>query len=112
MPFCRRRRRSAGFSGDVLVLYADVPFVSAETMRAMIARLHEADAPAVVVLGFEPADALQYGRVIADDAGRIAKMVEHKDASEAERACRLCNSGLMAARAEDSVRAAGPGGQR
>lgn len=90
----------AGFDGDVLVLYGDVPFVSEATMRAMIARLHGADNPAVVVLGFEPADTLQYGRVIAD-GDRIVKMVEHKDASEAERACRLCNSGLMAARGAD-----------
>lgn len=90
----------AGFAGDVLVLYGDVPFVSAETMRAMVARLHAADAPAVVVLGFEPADALAYGRVIAQ-GDAIVKMVEHKDASSAERACRLCNSGLMAARASD-----------
>lgn len=90
-----------GFSGDVLVLYGDVPFVSAETMRAMLARLHEADQPAAVVLAFEPDDALAYGRVIADDDGRIARMVEYKDANEAERACRLCNSGLIAARAGD-----------
>ena len=88
------------FTGNVLVLYADVPFVSADTMRAMIARLHGDAAPAVVVLGFEPDDTLQYGRVIAEN-GRIARMVEHKDASEAERATRLCNSGLMAARAGD-----------
>ena len=90
----------AGFDGDVLVLYGDVPFVSAETMRAMVARLHAADAPAVVVLGFAPADALAYGRVIAN-GDAIVKMVEHKDASPEERACRLCNSGLMAARAAD-----------
>ncbi len=89
-----------GFSGDVLVLYGDVPFVRAETMRAMIARLHAADAPAVVVLGFEPADTLQYGRVITQ-GDRIVKMVEHKDATEAERACRLCNSGLMAVRSDE-----------
>ena len=90
----------AGFVGDVLILYGDVPFVSAGTMRAMLDRLHGADRPAVVVLGFEPADTLQYGRVIA--AGdRIAKMVEHKDATEEERACRLCNSGLMAVGAQD-----------
>ena len=63
----------------------------------MIARLHEDDAPAAVVLGFAPVDTLQYGRVIAED-GRIVKMVEHKDATEEERQCRLCNSGLMAAR--------------
>jgi bifunctional UDP-N-acetylglucosamine pyrophosphorylase / glucosamine-1-phosphate N-acetyltransferase len=90
----------AGFSGDVLILYGDVPFVRAETMRAMLDRLHGPDAPAVVVLGFEPADTLQYGRVIAED-GRILKMVEHKDASAAERECRLCNSGLMAARSDE-----------
>jgi bifunctional UDP-N-acetylglucosamine pyrophosphorylase/glucosamine-1-phosphate N-acetyltransferase len=90
----------AGFAGDVLVLYGDVPFVSAATMRAMIARLHAADAPAVVVLGFQPADPLQYGRVITD-GDAIVKMVEFKDATEAERACGLCNSGLMAARADD-----------
>lgn len=93
------REALTGFEGDVLVLYADVPFVRAETMRAMLDRLHGPDSPAVVVLGFEPADALAYGRVIAAD-GIIAKMVEHKDASEAERACRLCNSGLLAARAD------------
>lgn len=90
----------AGFEGDVLILYGDVPFVRASTMRAMIERLHGADEPAAVVLGFAPADTLQYGRVIADD-GRIVKMVEHKDASEAERACRVCNSGLMAVRSAD-----------
>ncbi|MCP5396530.1 MAG: bifunctional UDP-N-acetylglucosamine diphosphorylase/glucosamine-1-phosphate N-acetyltransferase GlmU [Sphingomonadaceae bacterium] len=91
----------AGFCGDVLILYGDVPFVSADTMRAMIERLHGDDNPAVVVLGFEPEDTLQYGRVVADTNGKITKMVEFKDASEVERACRLCNSGLMAARSSD-----------
>ena len=90
-----------GFAGDVLILYGDVPFVRARTMRSMIARLHHDDAPAVVVLGFEPADALQYGRVLAHADGRIAKMVEYKDASDDERACTLCNSGLMAVRSAD-----------
>ena len=89
-----------GFDGVVLVLYGDVPFVTAATMRAMIARLIGADAPAVVVLGFEPVDTAHYGRVIVE-GDRIVKMVEHKDASAAERGCRLCNSGLMAARSKD-----------
>ncbi len=90
-----------GFDGDVLVLYGDVPFVKAQTMRAMTERLHGGDEPAVVVLGFEPADPLAYGRVVADGEGRIVKMIEYKDASEEERTCRLCNSGLMAARKAD-----------
>nr|WP_137677901.1 bifunctional UDP-N-acetylglucosamine diphosphorylase/glucosamine-1-phosphate N-acetyltransferase GlmU [Parerythrobacter lutipelagi] len=91
----------AGFDGDVLVMYGDVPFVRAATMQAMLDRLNEGDGPAAVVLAFEPEDALSYGRVIADGAGRISKMVEFKDADAAERACGLCNSGLMAAKAAD-----------
>ncbi|MBK6297786.1 MAG: bifunctional UDP-N-acetylglucosamine diphosphorylase/glucosamine-1-phosphate N-acetyltransferase GlmU [Sphingomonadales bacterium] len=91
----------SGFDGDVLILYGDVPFVPADTMRVMLARLGEADQPAVVVLGFEPSDGLQYGRVIASDSGRIEKMVEYKDATPAERDCRLCNSGLMDVRSQD-----------
>lgn len=90
----------AAFEGDVLVLYGDVPFVKAATMRAMIDRLRAEDAPASVVLGFEPEDPLRYGRVIAH-RGQILKMVEYKDASEEERGCTLCNSGLLAARSED-----------
>jgi bifunctional UDP-N-acetylglucosamine pyrophosphorylase/glucosamine-1-phosphate N-acetyltransferase len=91
----------ADFTGDVLILYGDVPFVSTATMRAMIDRLHADDSPAVVVLGFEPEDPLQYGRVLAHDDGRIAMMVEYKDATEEQRACRLCNSGLMAVKSAD-----------
>jgi bifunctional UDP-N-acetylglucosamine pyrophosphorylase/glucosamine-1-phosphate N-acetyltransferase len=91
----------AGFDGDVLILYGDVPFVPAATMQAMIDRLNADDAPAVVVLGFEPWDGLQYGRVISWDDGTITKMVEFKDATQAERDFRVCNSGLMAARAKD-----------
>jgi len=89
-----------GFDGDVLILYGDVPFVPAATMQAMIDRLNAPDAPAVVVLAFEPADAQQYGRVITD-GDYVTKMVEHKDATDAERAVRLCNSGLMAAKSTD-----------
>ena len=91
----------AGFDGDVLILYGDVPLVRAETMRAMIGRLHGDDAPACVVLGFRPADPGAYGRIIADADGHIARMVEYKDASADERAVTLCNSGLMAVRAAD-----------
>ena len=90
----------SGFDGDVLILYGDVPFVPTAIMAVMIDRLNAADAPAVVVLAFEPDDTQKYGRVITD-GDRILKMVEHKDATDAERACRLCNSGLMAVKARD-----------
>ena len=90
----------SGFDGDILILYGDVPFVPTKTMQAMIDRLNAEDAPAVVVLAFEPEDTQAYGRVITT-GDRVTKMVEHKDATEAERACRTCNSGLMAAKASD-----------
>ncbi len=90
----------AGFEGDVLILYGDVPLVTSATMRAMLDRLNADDRPATVVLGFRPADAGAYGRIIAHD-GVIEKMVEYKDATDAERAVDLCNSGLMAVRSAD-----------
>ena len=93
-----------GFEGDVLILYGDVPLVSTATMARMIERLHGEGDPSVVVLGFRPADAAAYGRVIADKDGRIAKIVEYKDASADERAVTLCNSGLMAVRSADLFR--------
>ncbi len=91
----------AGFAGDVLILYGDVPLVQPETMRAMLDRLNRGDEPRAVVLGFRPDDAAAYGRIIADGQGVIDKMVEYKDASEDERAVTLCNSGLMAVRSTD-----------
>jgi bifunctional UDP-N-acetylglucosamine pyrophosphorylase/glucosamine-1-phosphate N-acetyltransferase len=58
----------------------------------------------VVVLASTPDDPLKYGRIILGEGDRIAKMVEYKDATEEERAVRLCNSGMMAVRARDLFR--------
>ena len=94
----------AGFDGPVLVLYGDTPFVTPQTLQAMLDRLVAADDPGVVVLASAPDDGKTYGRVILEGGAagdRIAKMVEYKDATEAERAVRLCNSGMMAAGAAD-----------
>ena len=91
----------ADFDGDVLILYGDTPLVEAETMVRMLDRLHAPDRPAAVVVGFRPADPGQYGRILAGADGTIDKMVEHKDATEAERQVDLCNSGMLAASASD-----------
>ena len=89
----------AGFDGPVLVTFGDTPFVTRATLERMLERLGEADDPGIVVLASSPDDAKQYGRVILEDGGdRIARMVEYKDASPEERAVRLCNSGMLAAR--------------
>ena len=59
----------AGFSGNVLILYGDVPFVGAQTMRRMLDRLEAGDRPAAVVLAFHPDDPAQYGRIVAAEDG-------------------------------------------
>jgi bifunctional UDP-N-acetylglucosamine pyrophosphorylase/glucosamine-1-phosphate N-acetyltransferase len=91
----------ADFDGTVIVCFGDTPFLRAETVAAMAARLEADDAPRIVMLGFRPDDAKAYGRIIADADGAIRKMVEFKDANEAERAVDLCNSGVTAIRAAD-----------
>lgn len=83
-----------GAAGDAVVLYGDTPFISGETLEAMqAARAGGAD---VVVLGFEAADPGRYGRLVVED-GALIRIVEYKDASAAERAISLCNSGVVAA---------------
>ncbi|HET9811204.1 MAG TPA: bifunctional UDP-N-acetylglucosamine diphosphorylase/glucosamine-1-phosphate N-acetyltransferase GlmU [Sphingomicrobium sp.] len=92
------------YDGAVVVLYADTPFVEPETLRRMLERLDGGDGPGVVVLASEPDDPAAYGRIILGEGDRIAKMVEYRDATEEERAVRLCNSGMMAVRARDLFR--------
>jgi len=84
-----------GHSGDVLVLYGDVPFIPLDVMHAMIdARARDANT-GLVALGFTPSDPGRYGRMVLDDGGTLERIVEYKDATEAERAITLCNSGMM-----------------
>ena len=94
----------AGYDGTVLILYGDTPFVEADTLKRMLDRLDGEGGPGVVVLASTPDDPLKYGRIILGEGDRIAKMVEYKDATEEERAVRLCNSGMMAVRAGDLFR--------
>ena len=90
----------SGWTGDVVVLFGDGPLIRVETLAAMLDRLHGDDEPGLVALGFEPADPLRFGRMIAT-GDRVERIVEWTDATEAERAVPLCNSGLVAARAAD-----------
>jgi len=87
------REALAEFTGDVVILYGDTPFVSPETLE----RMREARARhAVVVLGFEAADPGRYGRLVLNGE-MLERIVEFKDATEAERAITLCNSGVVCA---------------
>ena len=84
------------FDGTVIVLYGDCPLIKPRTLEELTATLSTA---AVSVLGFEAENPARYGRLITD-GDRLKRIVEFKDATPAERAVRLCNSGVMAASAE------------
>ena len=82
--------------GTVVVVCGDTPLLTGETLR-QLAATHSADSNAVTVLTAEVPDATGYGRVIRDEAtGAVTEIVEHKDASETQRAIREINSGVFA----------------
>ncbi len=83
----------AGYD-DLIVLFADTPLVTGETIRALRDAL--AAGAGVAALGFMAENPFGYGRLLQDDSSRLIAIREEKDASEAERAIRLCNAGLMA----------------
>ena len=78
---------------DVLVVFGDTPFISSDTVALMRGML--AEGASVVVGGMVPTDPRGYGRLIMDGS-RLTAIREERDASEAERAIRFCNGGIMA----------------
>lgn len=84
-------------AGDTLVLYGDTPFIRPETLEKMADARSRFD---IVVLGFVAADPGRYGRLITE-GDALTRIVEYKDATDAERAVTLCNSGVI--RAETAV---------
>ena len=83
----------ADATGDAVILYGDTPFIRAETLEAMLAARAR---HVVVVLGFESADPGRYGRLVTS-GDMLDRIVEFKDANDAERAITLCNSGVICA---------------
>jgi bifunctional UDP-N-acetylglucosamine pyrophosphorylase/glucosamine-1-phosphate N-acetyltransferase len=78
----------------VLVLYGDVPLVRAVTLSDLAGR---AGASSLALLTAVLPDPVGYGRVIRDTTGRVARVVEHKDANHKELAIAEVNTGLLAA---------------
>ncbi len=76
----------------VLILYGDVPLTPADVMAGM---LEQVTANSMSLLTVELADPQGYGRIVRTD-GKITAIVEHKDASEAQRAIAEINTGIMA----------------
>ncbi|MFJ9537216.1 bifunctional UDP-N-acetylglucosamine diphosphorylase/glucosamine-1-phosphate N-acetyltransferase GlmU [Streptomyces sp. NPDC101225] len=85
-----------GVDGTVVVVCGDTPLLTGGTLRALSAT-HSAEGNAVTVLSAEVPDATGYGRIVRDeDTGAVTEIVEHKDATEAQRSIREINSGVFA----------------
>ncbi|MBS0465183.1 MAG: bifunctional UDP-N-acetylglucosamine diphosphorylase/glucosamine-1-phosphate N-acetyltransferase GlmU, partial [Proteobacteria bacterium] len=76
----------------VLVLFADVPLIRSETLHGLLAA-----GGSLAVLTTDLADPAGYGRVLRDAQGRVAAIVEEKDADAAQRAVRTVNTGMVVA---------------
>jgi bifunctional UDP-N-acetylglucosamine pyrophosphorylase/glucosamine-1-phosphate N-acetyltransferase len=88
--------RLAGFTGTVLVVCGDTPLLTARTLQALLDRHAKAGAQ-VTVLSMRLEDPKGYGRVVRTPDGEgIARIVEEKDATAAEKALDEVNSGIYA----------------
>ncbi len=88
----------AEFTGDVLVLYGDVPLLQLETIRSLCQEHYRQDAAVTVLTAFVEAPH-GYGRIVRDGQGQIQRIVEERDASAAEQTIREVNSGIYCLRA-------------
>lgn len=87
----------ADFTGDLLVTSADVPLLDGHTLSALLDEHRSyAERPAVTVLTFVPDDANGYGRIVRDDDGQVAEIVEHADATPEQARINEVNSGVYA----------------
>ena len=89
----------ADFEGDVLVLSGDVPGTGAPTLVPLLA-LHRSGGHAVTIVTARPADPAGYGRVLRGADGLVERIVEHRDATDAERAVDEINAGVYLFRTE------------
>ncbi len=77
----------------VLVLYGDVPLITVDTLKALLAAAGDGLAVLVDTL----VDPTGYGRVLVDGDGRVAAIVEERDADAGQRAVQRINTGVLAA---------------
>ncbi|HVM96858.1 MAG TPA: bifunctional UDP-N-acetylglucosamine diphosphorylase/glucosamine-1-phosphate N-acetyltransferase GlmU, partial [Candidatus Acidoferrales bacterium] len=80
-----------GFTGDVMVHYGDHPLFTPPTFEKLLAA--RASGAEIAIIGFRPEDPAAYGRAVLLPNGDLDRIVEFKDASEAERRLDLCSAG-------------------
>jgi len=86
----------ARYQGKTVILCGDVPLLKPATIKSLIEN-HIATGAAITVLTTVPPDAKGYGRIIKDVDGNIAKIVEERDATTAEKQTGEINTGIYCA---------------
>jgi bifunctional UDP-N-acetylglucosamine pyrophosphorylase/glucosamine-1-phosphate N-acetyltransferase len=84
------------FSGNLLLVSGDLPFLRAETLRGLVTA-HQAAGAAVSLLTEAVEDPADFGRIVRDETGRVSQIVEYRDATAAQRAIREINVGVYCA---------------
>lgn len=92
------------YRGDVLICCGDMPLVRPETYAALVEE-HQKSGAACTVLSGVSDEPLPFGRVIRDENGDFDRIVEDRDCTPEEKACRELNSGILAADFEKLVSA-------
>lgn len=77
----------------VLILYGDVPLIEVDTLQRLLAKV---TAQQLGLLTVTLADPTGYGRIVRDAEGQVAAIIEHKDASDAQKAINEGNTGILA----------------
>jgi bifunctional UDP-N-acetylglucosamine pyrophosphorylase/glucosamine-1-phosphate N-acetyltransferase len=91
------REHFKDFDGDILVLFSDVPLVTVETLQKMLGALHATPDAGVCYAGIEVTAPNTYGRMVLNADGTLQKIVEFKDASDAQKKITLCWGGMVCA---------------
>ncbi len=86
-----------GFDGDILVLFGDAPLITTQSLQRLLDARRLTPAVGIVYAAMEHQNPGRYGRMILDEDGTLKKIIEYKDATEAERHIRICNGGILAA---------------
>ena len=85
--------RFANYTGDILILCGDVPLLQAATLRSLWA-CHSKEKTAVTVLTTVLTNSTGYGRIVKGPDGKVTRIVEERDATEAEKKIKEINSGI------------------
>ncbi len=96
-----------GYDGDVMVINGDMPLLSRHTLESVLALHCEKGAECTMATFVVKGQIPPFGHIVRDEEGYVARIVEHKDATEEEKQIRELNAGLYVFKAASLTKALG-----